>query len=85
MSLEDAARKKRTTNLALEMSICAEWLHCFHWQFVDQPVIEKLKWYAYAEAKSDYYEKENKKREMEQRARNAEAKAKAASSKHRYR
>jgi len=58
------------------MSICSEWLHCFHWEFEAQPNIEKLKWYAFAEARSIQYEKEDRKRRSEQRARESQAKAK---------
>ena len=63
------------------MSICAEYLHCFHWEFAKQPSLEKAKWFAFVESRSNQYEKEQKIRESEARAQRAEAKAKQ----HRYR
>jgi hypothetical protein len=57
------------------MSICSEYLHCFHWEFEQQSPVEKAKWYAFVEAKSKEYEKEQKVRDGEARARAAESKA----------
>jgi hypothetical protein len=58
------------------MSICSEFLHCFHWEFEQQSPVEKVKWYAFVEARSKQYEKEQKVRDSEERARASEAKAK---------
>jgi len=65
------------------MSICSEWLHCTHEEFERLSNVEKLKWYSFAEARSKYYEEEEKKREMERRANQTAAKARSMSAKHR--
>ena len=83
LSLDEKIRKKRTTPLALEMSICSEWLHITHEEFTRLPHEEKIKWYAFAEARSDFYEKQEKEREMERRVAKNEAKARSMSAKHR--
>ena len=83
LHLEEKMRKKRTSALALEMSICSEWLHITHGEFERLPHTEKLKWYAFAEARSEYYAKQEKEREMERRASQSAAKARSMTGRHR--
>jgi hypothetical protein len=50
------------------MSICSEWIHCFHHEFDAQPKIEKMKWYAFARARGEEDERKDNERKFKQNA-----------------
>ena len=60
----------KVTPLYMEMEICAEFIGCWHWEFEEQGLEEKLKWYYFREMKiereSNRVEKDKEKLDRKQ-------------------